>query len=166
MFQGTLTITGGHFPPPILKIQPGDVIIIQSPHRLSRWDMDYIGSNTKKLFPDHKVIVFADGIHIQVAREAPTLELPDIDLKCCPICGQTAIFDYFKPSENSPSSLISVAARCYQHCAITDRFLCNDLADSFKAAAKDWNDGKWREKHIGKPETPAGSIPPPNPSTV
>jgi hypothetical protein len=43
MFQGILTITGGHFPPPILKIQPGDVIIIQSPHRLSREHMDHIG---------------------------------------------------------------------------------------------------------------------------
>lgn len=69
MFHGTLTITSGHTPPPILKIEPGDIIVAQSPIDLTQEQMEQLGQGIKRAFPDHKVIVLKNGINLQVARE-------------------------------------------------------------------------------------------------
>lgn len=166
MFHGTLTLTGGHCPPPILKIQPGDIIIVQSPHQLPREHMDHIGSNTKKLFPDHKVIVFGGGIHLEVAREEnlPKHEQLHISLQPCPCCGSKARYEYFSPPANNSTK--SVAVSCKQHCCMTARYHHEDAGISYQAAADDWNHPNWREKHIGKPSATAGDIPPPTPSII
>jgi hypothetical protein len=70
MFHGTLTITSGHTPPPILKLEPGDVIVAQSPIGLNQKQMDHLGHGIKKLFPGHQVFVLINGIHLTAIRQS------------------------------------------------------------------------------------------------
>ncbi len=79
-FTGHLTLTGGHVPPPILKIEPGDVIVAQSPIDLNKEEMTRIQHGLKALFPDHGIAVFANGLHLAVSRADPSehsQSLPD-----------------------------------------------------------------------------------------
>lgn len=91
MFCGTLTITGGHVPPPILKIEPGDVVVIQCPCKLTQEFMTTLREKTKELFPGHRVVVFGDGIHYTTVRDLPanTQALPSTDHKTPEELGRT-----------------------------------------------------------------------------
>jgi hypothetical protein len=64
----SLTLSGGYVPPPILKIEPGDVLIVQSPRRLNRQQIDVIGQGFKAIFPNHQIVVLPDGLHLTAAR--------------------------------------------------------------------------------------------------
>jgi hypothetical protein len=68
MFTGTLSLSTGHIPPPVLKIEPGDVIIFSSPHSLTPEAMKQIQQGGRKSFPGCPVMVLADGLTITTAR--------------------------------------------------------------------------------------------------
>ena len=68
-FIGTISITSGHIPPPVLKIEPGDIIIISSPHALRDADVRAIQQQTKKLFPGHEPVVLSNSLTLSTARE-------------------------------------------------------------------------------------------------
>jgi hypothetical protein len=76
----SLNLTGGHVPPPVLKIEPGDVIVVSSPHRMNEQFMQTLLGKTKQLFPGHHIVVFGDGIQFSAVRPAAiehSSSLPD-----------------------------------------------------------------------------------------
>lgn len=55
--------------PPLLEIQPGDIILVESPEPLNK-DTTTIQKKTKALFPGHKVVIFSHGLHLTAVRPA------------------------------------------------------------------------------------------------
>lgn len=61
-------------PPPqrdirVLRLQPGDVLIMRTPTRLSQIDQEGIRQQVEKQFPGHKCLVLTDGLELDIARE-------------------------------------------------------------------------------------------------
>ncbi len=52
----------------LLKIQPGDTIIITAPGSLSDLAYERISQTVQEVFPGHKVIVLEEGLKIITAR--------------------------------------------------------------------------------------------------
>lgn len=74
MFTGSLTIHGGHLPPPVLRIEPGDTIVISTPDRHPREYIEAMKRNGSKAFPGHKIIVLSAGTTISTIRDHSSTE--------------------------------------------------------------------------------------------
>lgn len=53
----------------ILRLQPGDMLVIRAPMRLSDYAKKRIGEAIRKEFPEHKVLVLEEGLSLEVLRE-------------------------------------------------------------------------------------------------
>lgn len=53
----------------LLRIQPGDVIIVRHPNRLSETSMRSIRETIRSVFPENQCLVLADGLSIDIIRE-------------------------------------------------------------------------------------------------
>lgn len=73
----SLSLSGGHVPPPILHLQPSDVILLQTPQKLKDELAHTILTKTKDLFPDNRVMIFSGGLHLTAIKKAPSAQ-PDI----------------------------------------------------------------------------------------
>lgn len=69
-FTGSFTFAGGRIDPSsILRTQPGDVIVFESPHTLTEAEMSKIRSGMKRLFPDTKLLILPKGNRISLVRQ-------------------------------------------------------------------------------------------------
>ena len=76
MFCGTLTLTGGYVPPPVIKLEPNDTIVISSQKPMTtKADVRVIQEGFKKLYPDHRIVVLS-GLSLSVIREEESSSLP------------------------------------------------------------------------------------------
>ena len=56
----------------VLTLQPGDIILLRSPHRVSQFMCETLTARCKKEFPGHKVLVLEDGLELSILRPADT----------------------------------------------------------------------------------------------
>lgn len=66
--HSSLTMSGGYVPPPVLKIEPGDIIAIQMPEKLNIRDATELGEHMKSVFKSNTVVVLSNGSHIKAIR--------------------------------------------------------------------------------------------------
>jgi hypothetical protein len=53
----------------VLRLQPGDVVVLQVGHDLSEREYRDFTEQTQLLFPDHKIVVLGPGAELQVFRK-------------------------------------------------------------------------------------------------
>jgi hypothetical protein len=59
---------------PVKELKPGDVIILQSPKPMTQKDMLFLRDETKKLFPEQRIVLYANGITLSVLRDPESSE--------------------------------------------------------------------------------------------
>lgn len=58
----------------IMRLRPGDAIVIQYQEDLSDSELAYIAERVKLVFPNHKAIVLGCGTQLSVVREEATTD--------------------------------------------------------------------------------------------
>lgn len=58
----------------VLAVEPDDKIVITSPHRLSRDQLDRIKEQMARTFPARTVLVLDDGMKLGVVRKSDAAE--------------------------------------------------------------------------------------------
>lgn len=53
----------------ILRLEPGDVLLLMSPHRLSDAEVDEIRTRVGVVFPDHRMALLGDGMTLDILRK-------------------------------------------------------------------------------------------------
>jgi hypothetical protein len=73
MFQGVLTMHGGYVPPPIIKLEPGDTLVVSSQKRMTDHHMKGVVDGFKNLYPNHRVVLLCQMSLSVVRNESSPL---------------------------------------------------------------------------------------------
>lgn len=53
----------------ILRLEPGDMLLVSSPLRLSDADVAFIGDRLKGKFPGHEAVILDGGLTLDILRK-------------------------------------------------------------------------------------------------
>lgn len=53
----------------VARLKPRDVIVVECDERLSHATVEQMRTSLTQIWPDHKVVVFTQGMHVKVLSE-------------------------------------------------------------------------------------------------